>query len=154
MIRFNNGDPGGVPSSLSSDWLGFSSETAPKLLAGEVTGGSLPKFTAWPHEARVEYINSSHWWLGVITDSQFKQFKDAVCHWGEDQKCRTKYSFKKSMIIHSTKKCRIAQGNRGYYLHWQRGTACAILWNYCWNLSFWCWLWWFAFVSTALWWLL
>ena len=26
----------------------------------------------------MEYINSSHWWLGVITDSQFKQFKDAV----------------------------------------------------------------------------
>ena len=41
------------------------------------TGGSLPQFTeAWPH-SREEDVNSSHWWFGVITDSQFKQFKVA-----------------------------------------------------------------------------
>ena len=40
--------------------------------------GSLPQSTeAWPHKAREEDTNSSHWWFGVITDSQFKQFKDA-----------------------------------------------------------------------------
>ena len=40
--------------------------------------GSLPQSTeAWSHKAREEDTNSSHWWFGVITDSQFKQFKDA-----------------------------------------------------------------------------
>ena len=40
--------------------------------------GSLPQSTeAWLHKAREEDTNSSHWWFGVITDSQFKQFKDA-----------------------------------------------------------------------------
>ena len=39
--------------------------------------GSLPQSTeAWPHKEE-EDTNSSHWWFGVITDSQFKQFKDA-----------------------------------------------------------------------------
>ena len=72
MIRFHTGDPGGVPSSPSS-----ASEKAPRLLERAVTGGSLPQFTeAWPH-SREEDINSSHWWFGVITDSQFKQFKEA-----------------------------------------------------------------------------
>ena len=67
MIRFNTtGDPGGVLSSLSSG-----SEKAPRLL--EWAGGSLLQFTG----ATEEEINSSHWWLGVITDSQFKQFKEA-----------------------------------------------------------------------------
>ena len=44
-----------------------------------LTGGSLSQLTdAWPHEAGEEDINSSHWWLGVITDSQFKQFIDGT----------------------------------------------------------------------------
>ena len=73
MIRFSNGDPGGVPLSLSSGVDTLSSAIAPILLARVVTGGSLPQFT----EAREEDINSSHWWLGVITDSQFNQFIDA-----------------------------------------------------------------------------
>ena len=38
-----------------------------------MTGGVLPHFT----RATEEEINSKHWWLGVITDSQFKQFKEA-----------------------------------------------------------------------------
>ena len=67
MIRFHTGDPGGVSASLSSD-----SEIASRLLDRAVTGGSLPQFTG----ATEEEINSSHWWLGVITDSQFMQFKE------------------------------------------------------------------------------
>ena len=82
MIRFSNGDPGGVPSSLRSDSLAgvdtLSSVIAPRLLARVVTGGSLSQFPAAWHKAREEVINSSHWWLGVITDSQFKQFTDGT----------------------------------------------------------------------------
>ena len=69
MIRFSNGDPGGVPSSLRSDSLAgvdtLSSVIAPRLLARVVTGGSLSQFPAAWHKAREEVINSSHWWLGV-----------------------------------------------------------------------------------------
>ena len=70
MIRFNTtGDPGGVPSSLSSD-----SEQAPRHLERAVTGGSLPQFT----EATEEKINSSQWWSSVISASQFKQLDSLV----------------------------------------------------------------------------
>ena len=43
-----------------------------------VTGGSLSQFPAAWHKAREEVINSSHWWLGVITASQLKQFTDGT----------------------------------------------------------------------------
>ena len=56
-------------------------EALPEVLPNEspsvftVIGGCLPQFTeTWALEAREEEINSSHWWLGVITDLQFRQF--------------------------------------------------------------------------------